>query len=596
MRTKLLPLALFWLALLFLTPASAQQGGKRIALVIGNDSYQKIRPLQKARNDASAMARELKAAGFEVLMHHDLDYRAMIKAVETVANRITGGDQVVVFFAGHGVQIRSGSYLLPVDIDASSELEVEKTAYSLDDLMARLHESRAGFTLVMVDACRDNPIRSNGRSVGGTRGLAPVEPPKGQMVVYSASRGQQALDSMGKTDANPNGVFTREFITRMRRPGVTIEDLVREVQDSVEALARTISHEQRPAIYNEARGNFYFFGPVAAPVQAQTANRGRSREEIEDGYWDSIKSERSALAFEEYVRQYPTGRYAGQARARIAMLNASGQPAAAGNVPGSARLPPRPQLPFTLDEASWRILETSEMYRNLPPPKAVRTELAKLDQIEFTGAHSRKVSKPSETTVSLSRTSAALGPKCHADTTVRNSAGGFRLTEVSYFCGDALIGGTRSDMSPHDISIKKISGTLYPPRVGAEVSIESTETIRDPKIYFRPTTASCQMTGRRQASELDPRLTGTAWDLRCKSITTYPGTAREPKVDEFTDYLLEDLGMKASAVFPLRPKQRTFAAPKIGSREVVHRHEGENGYLRFETPRSFSWTVDQKAP
>ena len=67
------------------------------------------------------------------------------------------------------------------------------------------------------------------------------------MVVYSASKGQQALDKLSDKDGNPNGVFTREFIARMKKPGVRIEDLVREVQDSVEDLAKSIGHDQRPA-------------------------------------------------------------------------------------------------------------------------------------------------------------------------------------------------------------------------------------------------------------------------------------------------------------------------------------------------------------
>lgn len=119
-------------------------GGKRIALVIGNDAYQKIRSLKKAGNDAAAMARELKAAGFEVLLHKDLNYRGMVRAVETFSNSITGGDQVVVFFAGHGVQIKSRSYLLPVDIEASSESEIEKTSYGLADLTEKLSEAMYG--------------------------------------------------------------------------------------------------------------------------------------------------------------------------------------------------------------------------------------------------------------------------------------------------------------------------------------------------------------------------------------------------------------------------------------------------------------------
>jgi len=57
----------------------------------------------------------------------------------------------------------------------------------------------------------------------------------------------------------------------MKKPGVRIEDIVRDVQDAVESLAKTINHEQRPAIYNEARGNFYFFGPTSVQVVQPSA-------------------------------------------------------------------------------------------------------------------------------------------------------------------------------------------------------------------------------------------------------------------------------------------------------------------------------------
>jgi formylglycine-generating enzyme required for sulfatase activity len=188
--------------------------------------------------------------------------------VETFERRLTGGEQVVVFYAGHGVEIKTGNYLLPIDIEVGSDFEIEKTALGLNDLTDKLGRARTNFSLVMVDACRDDPLKASyGRSTGGSRGLAPIDPPRGQMVVYSASKGQRALDQLSDTDANPNGVFMREFIARMRRPGVRIEDLMREVQESVETLARSVNREQTPAIYSQARGNFYFFEPTG--VQAR---------------------------------------------------------------------------------------------------------------------------------------------------------------------------------------------------------------------------------------------------------------------------------------------------------------------------------------
>ncbi len=355
----LIALVLLWLAPLALaldgdtsSSRSAAPTPKRIALVIGNDAYQRVSKLQKAGNDASAMARELKTAGFDVVLHKDLNYRAMVKAVETLADRITGGDQVVVFFAGHGVQIRTGNYLLPVDIEASSEGEIEKTAYALADLTDKLSEAKASFALVLVDACRDNPIKSKGRSVGGSRGLSPIEPPKGQIVVFSASKGQQALDRLSDDDTNPNGVFTREFIQCMKQPGVKIQDLMVEVQDSVETLAQSISHDQRPAVYNEARGNFYFFGPTTVQVQGQAPSPAAADPETRT--WDAAERVNSVESYQAYLNSYPKGRYVSAAKIAMAGLKQAAARPTATPVPTK----PSPVPSDDPETALWKAVES----------------------------------------------------------------------------------------------------------------------------------------------------------------------------------------------------------------------------------------------
>ena len=312
------------LALLSVQPAHAA----RQALVIGNDNYTSARVLFKAGNDATAMARELKAAGFAVQLHRDLNYRSMVRVVETFTAGVKGGDEVVVFFAGHGVQIKAGPYLLPTDIEASTEGEVQQTAYELNLLTDKLSSAKPAFALVIVDACRDNPLKakSNDRSLGETRGLSAIEPPKGQMVVFSASKGQKALDRLSDKDANPNSVFTREFIARMNRPGVRIQDLMEEVRDAVEALAGTIQHEQRPSLTNEARGNFYFFGPTKVQVAQVKPEPIESSAQIEQQGWVAAQSGNTEAGYAAYLREYPQGRYA--AAARIALASIQGKAAA----------------------------------------------------------------------------------------------------------------------------------------------------------------------------------------------------------------------------------------------------------------------------
>jgi uncharacterized caspase-like protein len=319
-----------------LAPSGAVQA-KRIALVIGNDQYRHVAPLEKAGNDAIAMGRELEAAGFDVRQYRDLDFKAMVRAVTGMVGSITGGDEVVIFFAGHGVQTRSGAYLLPTDIEATNEAEVERTSYSLEDLSTALSQAKPAFSLVIIDACRDNPLRSktsSERAIGASRGLNPVDPPKGQIVIYSAGRGQQALDRLGNNDKNPNGVFTREFIARMKRPGMRIQDLVDEVGDAVEKLARTVNHDQTPAIYNQARGSFYFFAPTlavnqpapaTAPLQTHPTHSGLSALQLEEKFWDATVLVGNDPAFQAYLKSYPQGRYADLARARLTPVAALGR-------------------------------------------------------------------------------------------------------------------------------------------------------------------------------------------------------------------------------------------------------------------------------
>lgn len=352
---------------------TAPMSTRRRALVIGNDAYRNVSTLQKAGNDAATMARELRSAGFEVVEHRDLGYREMVKAIDLFADSITGGDQVVFFFAGHGVQIKSGSYLLPVDIEASNEGQVERMAYGLGDLADRLAEAKASFVLLLIDACRDNPLKTRGRSIGNSRGLGAIEPPKGQMIVYSASKGQQALDRLSDTDASPNGVFTREFVKRMRQPGVRVDELVRDVQEAVETLARSVNHEQRPAIYNESRGSFFFYpASVATPTTAAAAAPARSPEQIEDDYWDGIRDSGQPALYAEYLRLYPQGRYAPLAHVMLQRLQAQALPVASvapapqSPRPGVAVMAPQPVAASAPQAGVLLDLPAGRVFRDCP--------------------------------------------------------------------------------------------------------------------------------------------------------------------------------------------------------------------------------------
>ena len=58
----------------------------------------------------------------------------------------------------------------------------------------KLADAKAKFSLLLIDACRDNPLpKKAGRSIGATRGLAQPASPNGQIVLFSAGANPKAL-------------------------------------------------------------------------------------------------------------------------------------------------------------------------------------------------------------------------------------------------------------------------------------------------------------------------------------------------------------------------------------------------------------------
>ncbi len=229
----------------------------RKALIIGNDLYTDVPKLQNAAADAEAMSKALEGVGFKVSKHLNLNEKAFKQALRDFRLNIQGGDEVLFFFAGHGVQLGSANYLLPTDIKGDHEEQVKDEAIQLQKVLDDLQEKKTKFALAVIDACRDNPFKGQGRAIGG-RGLAPTSAATGQMIMFSAGSGQQALDKLGTNDKNKNGLFTRIFLKEMVKPGVAVDRVLRNVRNEVVTLAKGVGHEQTPALYDQAVGEFFF--------------------------------------------------------------------------------------------------------------------------------------------------------------------------------------------------------------------------------------------------------------------------------------------------------------------------------------------------
>lgn len=245
----------------------------------------------------------LRATGFTVTLKQNLGLGGMKEALRNFKATIGSGDDVVVYYSGHGVQFGGVNYLIPVDLVPQSQEEVADDSVSLQRVLDDLEDQKPAFALAIIDACRDNPFKDTNKRVIGSRGLARISAATGQMVLYSAGVGQQALDSLGPGDKNPNGVFTRVLIEELKTPGLPAEQVLKHVRDKVVKLASSVNHEQVPALYDQSLGEFYFV-PGSA-VQSVSVP--------DDEYWNGIKDSSDPRDFAEYRAAFPLGRHSPEA-------------------------------------------------------------------------------------------------------------------------------------------------------------------------------------------------------------------------------------------------------------------------------------------
>lgn len=257
-------------ALLLLASAAWPVHARRLALVVGNEAYQRVARLDRPVNDAEALAAVLQAAGFEVTLGRDLAQGPLRQVFDDFRARVRGDDEVVVFFAGHGVQTARGAYLLPVDTAGDTEAQVEQTALALQTLLGGLDAARPRHALVVVDACRDNPFRAAGGAFGAARGLTAPPVGRGQVLVLSAGPAQKSLDAMHEADRHPNSVFARELLPRLARPGRSVVAVVNEVRQAVEQTARAARQEQRPQVVHDPADDGWAL-PSGGPAGTLTA-------------------------------------------------------------------------------------------------------------------------------------------------------------------------------------------------------------------------------------------------------------------------------------------------------------------------------------
>jgi hypothetical protein len=248
----------------------------RVALVIGNGTYQKVPTLPNPPRDATDIGRALERLNFKVTQLSNASAAEMRKAIVDFGRSTEGSEMAVVFYAGHGMEVGGENWLIPTDAELRSDADVESEAVSLRSINLQVSKARQ-LGLVILDACRNNPfavkMQRSLRTRAVARGLAPTEPTDNVLVAYAARDGTTANDGDGR-----NSPFTTALLRNIETPGLEISFLFRNVRDEVMSAT---NREQQPFVYGSLSKEAIYLKPPASPTSVIASTTTNAPAQVE---------------------------------------------------------------------------------------------------------------------------------------------------------------------------------------------------------------------------------------------------------------------------------------------------------------------------
>lgn len=320
-------LSLFVFGLLLTASAAVAQQERRVALIVGVGAYRNVPALANPPNDARDLGAVLDRLGFETETLVDPDRLALEAGVRRLGQRARGADAAFFFFAGHGLEASGRNWLLPAPAEIRSDRDLRFEALDVDSVLEQL-DGAARLSILVLDACRDNPFRkrlqASGRGAPAASGLGQASATVGTLLAFATAPGTVADDGRGR-----NSPFTTALLKRIETPGLEIRQLMAEVRREVREATQG---RQVPWENSALEGSFYFRAaaasapaPAAAPSAAAQAP-GTAVPGAETVFWESVRSSRNPADLRAYLARFPAGVFASLARNRLEEMERNRSP------------------------------------------------------------------------------------------------------------------------------------------------------------------------------------------------------------------------------------------------------------------------------
>ncbi len=255
--------------------ADAGASRPRAALVIGNAHYSAVTPLRNTLNDAHDICDALGELGYTTSCFTDVkDAREFRARIQEFAASLKPRSEVLFYYAGHGIQMRGESYLVPVTAKLKAQADVATQTVPLAFVLTQLLQAKHYVNIVILDACRNNPWGSAPQ--GLTTGLAPLSViPRGTMIMYGTASNDVSDDGEGR-----NGTLTKNLLANLKSPGLTADEFFKRVSEGVQTdTAAAVGHTQVPALYTNFNGEFCFAGCIDKVARAELTRIQKLHEE-----------------------------------------------------------------------------------------------------------------------------------------------------------------------------------------------------------------------------------------------------------------------------------------------------------------------------
>jgi hypothetical protein len=285
-------LSVLMVLLLTMAGGSAFAAGRRVALVIGNSNYTHAVKLPNPVNDATDVAEVLRNVGFEVIFKLDANRTQMATAIEEFTSRISGAESALFYYAGHGIQVANSNWLIPIDIELKATTQPKLSLLSLNDLQEAIAGQKVGTTILVLDACRDNPFAGRvGTRAAGASGLAAVTAGNATLIAFSTSPGDVALDGTGR-----NSPFAAALVKAIPKAGQELQRTMRLVKKDVMDETGGV---QSPWTSDNLTADFYFVSLSAEPPVLPA----------EEQEWAIARDSGNPAMLQSYMYKYPNGKY-----------------------------------------------------------------------------------------------------------------------------------------------------------------------------------------------------------------------------------------------------------------------------------------------